>query len=206
MATKKQKEADAQGTLWLYMVPLLVVSVAFTWYHFAALKRRFVTGPHVRRVFDLGSNYDAVFASGLLGFLYGLLTWGLYGRWPASLLLTIPLGFYVLNWMGRMQARAFLGVVVDYQQGRVFFPATIDKLDITDVLKVTPVLQCFVALDDVALLAVQRISRRAGKELFLHGDFGSRRITFSDKLKRDECIHLITSRAGAHVKVVAELE
>jgi hypothetical protein len=61
-----------------------------------------------------------------------------------------------------------------------------------------------VALDDVALVDVHSITRRAGKELFLHGN--SRRITFTDKLKRDECVHLITSQAGAHVKVASKLE
>ena len=40
---------------------------------------------------------------------------------------------------------------------------------------------------------------------FKHGK-SIARITFSDKLKRDECIHAITTQAGAHVKVVSELE
>ena len=61
-------------------------------------------------------------------------------------------------------------------------------------------------MDSVSLADVQKITRQAGKKLFLHGDFGSRRISFTDKLKRDECIHLITANGNSRVKVMNELE
>ena len=48
--------------------------------------------------------------------------------------------------------------------------------------------------------------RRLGnnKSVFLHVDCCSRRITISNKLKRDECIHLMT--AGRKLKMLSEFE
>jgi hypothetical protein len=61
-------------------------------------------------------------------------------------------------------------------------------------------------LDSVPLDAIDRITRQAGKRVFIHGEFGSRHISFTNKLKRDECIHLLTARSKGRLKVMAELE
>ena len=63
-----------------------------------------------------------------------------------------------------------------------------------------------VAVQTTGTTAVEKITRQAGTQLFLHGSFGSRRIGFSSKLKRDECIHLLTASGRSQAKLVAELE
>jgi hypothetical protein len=45
-----------------------------------------------------------------------------------------------------------------------------------------------------------------GKSLFLHEDFGSRRIDFSSNLGRDERIHLVTGNACGRIRATSESE
>ena len=51
-----------------------------------------------------------------------------------------------------------------------------------------------------------RITRQAGKRVLLHGEFGSRHITFTDKLKRDECLHLLMAGNSRRRTLMQELE
>lgn len=205
MATKKQNQENAEFYFLLYMIPFIVVALVFGLYHYAKLKKQYLTGPHVRRVFDMGINGGAMLFSGFLACGYFAAAYFLYRYAPLSLVLTVPMSLVVLNWVGKLQASAFLGVVVDYQQGVVFFPPNDEALDIMDSLLIWPRIRQLTTMDTVLLTDVQKITREAGKRLFLHGDFGSRRISFTDKLKRDECIHLITTN-GSRAKVMAELE
>lgn len=53
---------------------------------------------------------------------------------------------------------------------------------------------------------IERITRQAGKRLFMIGKFGSHRITFTDKGKRNECIYWLTSFEGNHIGLTNEIE
>ena len=53
---------------------------------------------------------------------------------------------------------------------------------------------------------VRNIKASAGKRVLLHGDFGSRHITFTDKLKRDECLHLLMAGNSRRRTLMQELE
>ena len=201
MATKKLNQNEVIA---IYLLSA-VIAVVFSLYHYVKLRKLYLTGPQVRQVFDIGSGSAAMLSSGFTAVAFAMMAAGAYsqGHWTA--VITVPLGMYLLYWVGKVQAYAFMGVVVDYPQGRVMFPPTPESLDLFDYIKVMPVMRHYASMDSVALAEVQRITRQAGKSLFLHGDFGSKRITFTNKLKRDECIHLITAN-GSRAKVVAELE
>ncbi|MBN9342536.1 MAG: hypothetical protein J0H52_21060, partial [Comamonadaceae bacterium] len=148
----------------------------------------------------------SLFISGVLGYAYYMIVVVLYHYIPLTQVLTLPLGLVLLIWMGKAQAYAFLGVIVDYDKGVVFFRPNEESLDIGDMLLVVPLLRQFTSLDSVPLDAIDQITRQAGKRVFIHGEFGSRHISFTNKLKRDECIHLLTARSKGRLKVMAELE
>ena len=205
MATKKQKE-EAEVRIIMFMMPFIAVAAAFGLYHYSKLKKKYLSGAQVRRVFDVKTNWPAMLASGMLAFFYFAFAAYLYEKANWTLLFSIPISFYVLNWVGKLQAYAFLGVVVDYEQGAVFFPPSQENLDIVDSLLILPSIRQLTTMDFVLLSEVEKITRQAGTQLFLHGSFGSRRIGFSSKLKRDECIHLITSNGNSKVKLMTELE
>ena len=206
MASKKQKEEEARINFIMYMIPFIALAVVFGLYHYAKLKKKYLTGSQVRRVFDVGTNWPAMLMSGILAFCYFVAAMVLYEKAHWTLVFSLPLALIVLNWMGELQAHAFLGVVVDYGQGAVFIPPSAENLDIVDSLLVLPGIRQLTTLDFVLLDEVEKITRQAGTQLFLHGSFGSRRIGFSSKLKRDECIHLLTASGRSRAKLVAELE
>lgn len=201
MATKKNNQNNEV----LIYIASAAIAVVFSLYHYVKLRKQYLTGPEVRQVFDMGSGWAAMLSSGITAIVFVMLAVAAYSKAPWTLLITVPGGLYWLYWVGKVQAYAFMGVIVDYPQGRVMFPPTPDSLDLFDYIKVMPAMRHYASMDSVPLAEVQRITRQAGKSLFLHGDFGSKRITFTNKLKRDECIHLITAK-GSRAKVVAELE
>lgn len=43
-------------------------------------------------------------------------------------------------------------------------------------------------MEELPLSEIQKITKEAGKQAFVHGKFGTRRISWRDKQKRDECI------------------
>lgn len=203
MATKKDEH---DGVFLFLIVPAVLATLMFSLYYFSRLKKQYLTGPHVRRIFDIGAQGTSLLVSGVLGYLYYMIAVVLWHYVPLTLVLTLPLGLVLLIWMGKAQAYAFLGVIVDYDKGVVFFRPNEESLDIGDMLLVVPLLRQFTSLDSVPLGAIDRITRQAGKRVFIHGEFGSRHISFTNKLKRDECIHLLTARSKGRLKVMAELE
>lgn len=203
MASQNRRNKDNADNLVLAALAAAAVLLVFSMIHFLRFKSQYASGPRARRVFDMGMNWRAILETGLLAVVYFAIAYVLYDSYSLSVLITVPLGMYVFNWLGKVQARAFLGVVVDPDRGDVLFLSSPDNLEITDYLMVLPVLRNYGSFDRIALSDVQWITRQAGKRLFLHGDFGSRRIDFSNKLKRDECIHLIAQ--GGRIKVTADL-
>ena len=192
MATKKDEH---DGVFLFLIVPAVLATLVFSLYYFSRLKKQYLTGPHARRIFDIGAQGTSLLVSGVLGYLYYMIAVVLWHYAPLTLVLTVPLGLVLLIWMGKAQAYAFLGVIVDYDKGVVFFRPNEESLDIGDMLLVVPLLRQFTSLDSVPLSAIDRITRQAGKRVFIHGEFGSRHISFTNKLKRDECIHLLTARS-----------
>ena len=203
MATKKDEH---DGVFLFLIVPAVLATLVFSLYYFSRLKKQYLTGPHARRIFDIGAQGTSLLVSGVLGYLYYMIAVVLWHYAPLTLVLTVPLGLVLLIWMGKAQAYAFLGVIVDYDKGVVFFRPNEESLDIGDMLLVVPLLRQFTSLDSVPLSAIDRITRQAGKRVFIHVEFGSRHISFTNKLKRDECIHLLTARSKGRLKVMAELE
>jgi len=202
MATqKKQGEYD-----YVTAIASVAVTFLFSLYHFAKLKKKYITGPHTRRIFDMRMSWEAMVSSGAVAIFYIVCAVLLAKDRPWTYILSVPLGLFVLYWVGKVQGQALLGVVVDYDQGLVFFPPNHESLDIGDYIMVIPMIRQFTRMDSVPLAGIQCITRQAGKSLFMHGDFGSRRITFTNKLKRDECIHLVTANGARKVQMESEHE
>lgn len=204
MATTKKE--DDQNAALLYCIPAILATLVFSLYHFSKLKKHYLAGANARRVFDIGAQGAELAASGFFGLACYMVGVWLYSLTPLSLVVTLPLGLFLLNWAGRAQAYAFLGVIVDYDQGLVFFPPNTESLDIVDRLMVIPMIKQMTSMDSVPLASIERITRQAGKRVLLHGEFGSRHITFTDKLKRDECLHLLMAGNSRRRTLMQELE
>ena len=112
-----------------------------------------------------------IFATGLLVALGGLWLW-----WTPIL----------FRWL----AVAHFGVVVDPAGDRIAFVCDQQSYDIQDYLKLRFVSD-LPRMDEVRLSDIERMTRQEAFDLFIHGAFGSRRIRFTKKQKRDECIYAI---------------
>lgn len=117
------------------------------------------------------------------------------------LLLWILLNIILFKWL----AVAHFGVIVDPGNDRIVFRYDQESYDLIDYIKLR-FISDLPRLDEVRLSEIGRITRKRGDDLFLLGVFGSRRITFSNKQKRDECIFAIqnSGRTSAHVPVEFE--
>lgn len=175
-------------------------------FHYVLLRLRHTRGKKTRRVFDLGIGSATMLKTGLVALAFGALCWGAYGLvGPSSLFISIPLALLVANWLGMAQACAFFGVAVNFDDGTITFRNTQAQLDLGDYFRIFPIIRCFTTLNTLKLDDVEWLTRESGRQLYLHGSFGSRRIDFSDKLKRDECIHLITALGGKRIRVGRDL-
>jgi hypothetical protein len=61
-------------------------------------------------------------------------------------------------------------------------------------------------MDQVDIDEIEKITRQAGKRLFIHGPFGSRGISFTNKQKRDECYSAIQSASNKKSLLLNEME
>ena len=117
------------------------------------------------------------------------------------LLLWVWLSVILFKWL----AVAHFGVIVDPTNDRIIFRYDQESYDLMDYIKLRFITD-LPRLDEVHLSEIGRITRKRGDDLFLLGVFGSRRITFTNKQKRDECIFAIqnSGRTSAHVPVEFE--
>lgn len=117
--------------------------------------------------------------------------------WLVGLWLIVTAAFWI--------AAVYFGTIVDPTKDRVVFQVDQESYDLMDYLKLQ-FIRDLPEFDTVPISAIKRITRQYGTNLYIMGDFGSRRISFVHKQKRDECIYAITSSGLTTAKVFNELE
>lgn len=115
------------------------------------------------------------------------------------ILIWLWLGFVFFRWL----AVAHFGVIVDPGSNRIVFQFDQESYDLKDYLKLK-FIRDLPKMDEIRLSDIDRITRKYGWDLYILGSFGSRRITFTNKQKRDECIHAIQSSGRTSAKVPME--
>jgi len=193
LAAKKKDDSDLYIALsMIVFIPFLV----FAWRHYSRLKRKFAANASSQRIFDTESLWYPLGVGGVLTIVSAYLILTLVqGPWylsivlaPGLALLFLYLGRQVAYWL----AATYFGVLVDPLQDRVVLPCDMASYGVTDYLSFR-FLRDMGTVDSVPLSAITKITREAGKSLYVHGTFGSRAMTFTNKQKRDECIAAIES-------------
>jgi hypothetical protein len=115
------------------------------------------------------------------------------------LLLWLWLSVICFKWL----AVAHFGVIVDPENDRIVFRFDQESYDLVDYLKLK-FIRDLPRIDEVRLSDIGRITRKIGFDLYLSGSFGSRRITFTNKQKRDECNYAIQNSGRTSAKVPVE--
>jgi hypothetical protein len=190
MAKKKDNTVDP---IFIAMILAGIVVLLISAFHYIKLKGQYLTNDKVHRIFDLKAFWGKLLAVGVAALLLLYADAWLWQEHFVFFWLLLPAVLYVVHLMAKAQAYTLLGVLIDHNTGTVYFPANVQNLEVTDLLKVTPVLKLLAGFDSVNISQIKRITRQAGKRVILLGDFGSRRVDFSDKAMRDECIFWVTS-------------
>ena len=84
-----------------------------------------------------------------------------------------------------------VGVLLYPQTNTIVIPRdSLTNTAMADVFALKWIVDMY-TMEAIDLNAIQKITRKSGKWLFIHGSFGTRGIYFSNKQKRDECISAI---------------
>lgn len=182
----------------LFLVPCIICSMVY----YYTYNKRFPEGEHSQQVFDVKSLLEPLVKGTVaLGvsaaaILIGIDTLSASNGDPTpfkwlGLILALGIGligmFYVVP---RYWAATYFGMRLDTARNVLVFRKDMANYRLTDYLKA----RIFFELGDletVPLTSIHRITREAGKSLYVHGPFGSRGIHFTNKQKRDECIAAI---------------
>ena len=193
MSKRSEKEARENADLVALLAPALTVTAMLSYFQYRGFKKQFLSGAQVKRIDDPEAHTPILVVS-TLGIVLAL--WGLFAfaawtfRGHAAFIPVAALSAYtvwlLIKRLLAAQAACLLGVVVDQQAGAITFPTF------------------FPALRTVPLAEIAQLTREDGNKLHIAGEFGSYSLRFSDKRRRDECIHLLKSRTEA--KMLAELE
>jgi hypothetical protein len=98
-----------------------------------------------------------------------------------------------------------MGIVGDASDDLLIIPPTMDNYSLGDWFSLR-FFRDICSVDKIHLSSITRMTRGYGKELYIHGNFGSRKISMSSKLKRDECMVMIERLARRGRLTIGELE
>jgi hypothetical protein len=200
LAAKKKDDSDVYIALGMILfIPFLV----FAWRHYNRLKREFAANASSQRIFDTESLWYPLGVGGVITAVLAYLILSLaHGPWYLSIIFAPCLGLLFL-YLGRQVARwlaaTYFGVLVDPLQDRVLLPCDMASYGVADYLSFR-FLQDMGVVDSIPLSGITKITREAGKSLYVHGAFGSRAMTFTNKQKRDECIAAIESASRRSIR------
>lgn len=188
------------GIALLLFSPFLLLSV----FKFYNLKSRFMSGTNFHRVIDIGTLKQPLMGCAglvLISYFAFVVTSNIHKLFGV---VTVCIATYAAFMMAQWVAVKYIGAIIDADKRYIYFPPDMQSYGVEDYLKCR-FLQDMANLDEVRIDSINRITRQAGKKLYLHGDFGSRAIAFSDKQKRDECMTAIQHLVGKGV-VMYEME
>jgi hypothetical protein len=188
VSKRSEKEARENADLVALLAPALAATALLSYFQYRALKKQFLSGANVKRIDDPEAHIPILAISTLgivlvLGGLYAFAVWAFKGHvvFIPAVALSAYAVWLLIKRLLAAQAACLLGVVVDQHAGAITFPTF------------------FPALRTVRLAEVAQLTREDGNKLLLAGEFGSYVLRFSDKRRRDECIHLLRSRSGARM-------
>lgn len=211
MARKNQGNEDAlRYILTAFGAIVFLPFMMFSYIHYNKMKRKYLIGDNVQRIFDVGLLWKSVIFSA------GVVITGIIALYyiNANILRVIPqestkallivdvivflLALYPLKKMAERVAVRYFGVVFDDQHKNIIIPTDLENASLSDNLR----LQFIKKMGDCEIIKIKDISsvtREKGINFFIHGAFGSRKINFTNKQKRDECLSALQARSTIRI-------
>ncbi|ANZ89335.1 MULTISPECIES: hypothetical protein [Enterobacteriaceae] len=203
-----KKKDDGSSVILLFVVAffLFLPFLIFGTFFYRKLKRKYSAIPNIQRVYDigvlfktLGATIAAVMVSALLVLQLSILPVKFVSPETSKYISIFLFTLYpvVMIWpMKKMAERIaieYFGVIFNDNDRTIVLPADIDNMGLGDRLRLK-FLSRMGEQDSIEIRKISNITREKGVNFYIHGDFGSRRINFSNKQKRDECISALQAR------------
>jgi len=205
MARAKKKD-DSGGLLVLGVGLIIFIPFfLFSFMRFLLLQDQYLKSESAVRVVDIWGVKPMLIKCGIFTIISAVILNIAFDKSiVAALLLTVVLVTACIL-LGMRLSIIYLGPVIDDKKNIVAFPPDFQSFTITDFFSLKP-LNAFYNTDEVKLSDILKMTRQAGKYLYIHGDFGSRKLAFSTKQKRDECIATIQATENYNGQMIMELE
>ncbi|MDV2872945.1 hypothetical protein [Phytobacter diazotrophicus] len=203
-----KKKDDGSAVILLFVVaffvflPFLIFGIFF----YRKLKRKYSAIPNIQRVYDIGVLFKTLGASIVVIVVSAVLVLQFCGLLAKNLspetsrnIAGVILVLYpiVMIWpMKKMAERIaieYFGIIFNDNDRTMILPADIGNMGLGDQLRLK-FLSRMGEQDSIEIRKISNITREKGVNFYIHGDFGSRRINFSNKQKRDECISALQAR------------
>jgi len=220
MASKEEKDRAMAGFIMgLIGIVLLIPSLVLAIFYFFVLKSRYLQNPSAQRIVDtprmissIGTGGIAVvgmlFLGGIAAFIIGYIMGEKAGNMGSVLLIftviLIPALLIMIIYIFRIPVLS-LGIIGDHENDKLFFPCDMQSYTLGDYVTMRFVKDAC-SVDSINLSEITKLTRGYGVDLYVHGEFGSRKITMSSKQKRDECLAMIQNLCGKKGVLAGEIE
>nr|WDS96457.1 hypothetical protein VW1_00029 [Enterobacter sp.] len=205
----KKKDDGSLGLLLVILAFFIFLPfLIFSFLRYRNLKRLYNAIPNVQRVFDTGKLYSSVaFAvftvMGAIGLMIGLVSVVQKNVNPdvadilskSILIIIAVLMIWPMKKMAERVAVEYFGIIFNDNDNTMILPSDISNMSFGDVVRLK-FLSRLGDQDRIEISSITNITREKGVNFYIHGSFGSRRINFSSKQKRDECLSALQARAG----------
>ena len=198
--TSKRKREGAQllgGLGGLVGVLLLIPSCVLAIFYFFVLKIRYLRNPSAQRIVDTPRMLSIIGKGGITVFVLLVLT----ALTDVFAIFVVPV---MVIYIFRIPVFA-LGIIADNEKDKLYFPCDMQSYTLVDYV-IMRFIKDACSVDSVHLSEITKLTRGYGKDLYVHGKFGSRKITMSSKQKRDECLAMIQSFCGRKGILASEIE
>lgn len=205
---KKNKSDGAAALIVLTLVAFLIFLpfLTITFSRYRKLKKMYEAIPNTQRVYDIGNLFKTigwavamviVFAGIFIGISFAIEKYipPEYTKHIALILMSacVLVILWPLKKMAERVAVEYFGVIFNDNDHSMHLPADIDNMGLGETLRLH-FLRRLGDQDRVDIKKITNITREKGVNFYIHGDFGSRKIKFTNKQKRDECISALQAR------------
>lgn len=206
----RRSQANDKTLKYAFMVLgviLFLPFMLFSYLHYKKIKKNYMENSNAQRVYDVGLLWRSIIFSS------GIITTGIVAMFyvNSNLLAAIPpeyakvlfaidvaviiAAFYPIKKMAERAAVRYFGVIFDDDDKKMIIPADLANASFSENVRLN-FIRKMGDYEEIDISEIFNITREKGVNFFVHGRFGSRKINFTNKQKRDECLSALQSRSS----------
>ena len=211
MARKSQANDEMLQFAFMALgVILFLPFMLFSYLHYNKIKKSYTNNLNSQRVYDVGLLWKSIIFSsgiittGIVAMLY--VNSNLLAAIPpeyAKFLLAIDAvviiaALYPIKKMAERVAVRYLGVIFDDDGKKMVIPADLANASFSENIRLN-FIRKMGDYEEIDISEISNVTREKGVNFFVHGRFGSRKINFTNKQKRDECLSALQARSSVRL-------